>query len=468
MKGTKRSAIVDELEMLQPLPATNDSDAGADGKVLHDAAFCIEVFCGTAGLTACMRKLFPNSFGIDHVVKRPKSQVVCLDLQKPECQQLVTQWATSKECVWVHFRIPCQTSSRARDRRMSNKNYGPPPLRSEQFPTGRPPHVLSPNSLARVRAANRLYLFMEKLISSLHQTTVWTIENPLRSWLWKTVYFVRLQAKFRIYMWQFDMCRFGGKRLKRTCIATPCEHLGQFALRCTGGHDHMPYTFANGRFDTALEAAYPAKFCEILVQGVAEHLQKIHAWGSLNAAKRIKTHHSAAVVTGTQPRKVPQLVSEFADLRKISGISPSFSIPVDAKKNLTACLSFDQAASSVCLHSGSRLLRRTTRKRGLELSAPSVGAPNSTIDLDLLRAATTDSLNNEGVPDVRHVPDIVCECKKVIHVPIDSQLEWMKLFLACIGTQLPFFRRWLLQIILNTFTMVSLKLYIAPYLRMPL
>ena len=37
-------------------------------------------FCGSAGLTSCMKRLFTDSFGIDHKVTRPKIQVVCLDL----------------------------------------------------------------------------------------------------------------------------------------------------------------------------------------------------------------------------------------------------------------------------------------------------------------------------------------------------------------------------------------------------
>ena len=129
-----------------------------------------------------MKRLFTDSFGVDHKVTRPKSQVVCLDLQRPEHQELAFQWASDPKCVWIHFGIPCGTSSRARDRRMSKTSHGPPPLRSASFPNGLPPHMLSPNMLARVRAANRLYLFMQKLIESLSPEQIWTIENPWRSW----------------------------------------------------------------------------------------------------------------------------------------------------------------------------------------------------------------------------------------------------------------------------------------------
>ena len=53
---------------------------------------------------------------------------------------------------------------------------------------------------------------------------------------------------------------FGGRRLKRTGIATNCENIHSFAMQCDGLHEHAPYEFRNGQFDTALEAEYPKSF----------------------------------------------------------------------------------------------------------------------------------------------------------------------------------------------------------------
>ena len=253
-----------------------------------EGCFCIELFCGTAGLTACIRTLFPDSFGVDHKVKHPKSQVICLDLQKPEVQEMVMQWASDPKCVWLHFGVPCGTASRARERRMSKTHFGPRPMRSKHFPDGLPPHLLNQNSRDRLRAANRLYHFMQKLILSLPSTTVWTIENPLRSWLWQTSYFQAIKEQIHVFFFQFDMCMFGGRRLKRTGIATNCENVQSFAMQCDGLHEHAPYEFRNGQFDTALEAEYPKSFCEALVRGVTEHLQKLHKWGPLDLAQTCK------------------------------------------------------------------------------------------------------------------------------------------------------------------------------------
>jgi hypothetical protein len=121
---------------------------------------------------------------------------------------------------------------------------------------------------------------MQKLILSLPAITVWTIENPLRSWLWQTSYFDAIKQQTSVFFFQFDMCMFGGSRLKRTGIATNCEHLECFAMQCDGLHEHAPYEFRNGQFDTALEAEYPKSFCEALVRGVAA-LAKTSSMGAV-------------------------------------------------------------------------------------------------------------------------------------------------------------------------------------------
>jgi hypothetical protein len=79
---------------------------------------------------------------------------------------------------------------------------------------------------------------MQKLILSLPSTTVWTIENPLRSWLWQTSYFQAIKEQIHVFFFQFDMCMFGGRRLKRTGIATNCENVQSFAMQCDGLHEH--------------------------------------------------------------------------------------------------------------------------------------------------------------------------------------------------------------------------------------
>jgi len=130
---------------------------------------------------------------------------------------------------------------------------------------------------------------------------------------------------------------FGGRRLKKTGIATNCANVNAHAMLCDGLHEHAPYEFRNGQFDTALEAEYPRSFCEALVRGVAEHLQQLHSWGPLDLAKKIKLARAAAAVTNQQPKRMPQLVPEFENVRQILHVPHDVAFSLDSKRNTLQC-----------------------------------------------------------------------------------------------------------------------------------
>ena len=163
----------------------------------------------------------------------PKSKTVQLNLDDYDNQQLVLSWIRDPRCIWVHWGIPCGTSSRARDIKMSRHNHGPPPLRSERFPNGVPSHWLSAKNLARLRAANRLYGFMVLAILDLPETSVWTIEHPWRSWLWKTLYLSKLLFCRKVHFFQFDMCMFGGSALNGQALHRTAPPLANMLLHVT-------------------------------------------------------------------------------------------------------------------------------------------------------------------------------------------------------------------------------------------
>ena len=189
-------------------------------------------------------------------------------------------------------------------------------------------------------------------------------------------------------MLQFDMCMFGGKRLKRTAIATNCPHLSRFALQCNGNHTHAPYEFKDGKFDTSLEAEYPMRFCEMLVQGVAEQLEEQFHWKPLQWAKRPKQSHCAAAATNVQSKKVPQFVPEFETVLKVSNVPAEVALPLHSKGNLTQCITFTNDTTAIHIHSGHRLLRRTM-KRGVDSAGNSGVGSRFTISLNLLRDTAT-------------------------------------------------------------------------------
>ena len=180
-----------------------------------EECFCIEVFSGSAGLTAEMRSIFPTSFGIDHKVTRPKSKVISLDLQNEHNQRLLLEWSSRPTCLWIHFGVPCGTASRAREIRMSDTHHGPLPVRSDQHPDGLPSWQLASSALVRLRAANRLHRLTVRIIRNLNPHAVWSVENPSRSYLWQTSYFQQLLQSGEVFRFEYHMCMFGGLRLNQ-------------------------------------------------------------------------------------------------------------------------------------------------------------------------------------------------------------------------------------------------------------
>ena len=64
------------------------------------------------------------------------------------------------------------------------QEHGPPPLRSSRFPAGLP--GLKGLHAIKLRAADRLYGYMRKLIKQLQLAhVICTVENPLTNLLWE-------------------------------------------------------------------------------------------------------------------------------------------------------------------------------------------------------------------------------------------------------------------------------------------
>ena len=328
-----------------------------------DECFCIEVFSGSAGLTAEMRLIFPTSFGIDHKVTRPKSKVISLDLQNEHNQQLLFEWSSKRTCLWIHFGVPCGTASRAREIRMAKDHHGPLPMRSDLWPDGLPPWQLSRNAVARLRAANRLYHLTVRVISKLHPHTVWSVENPSRSHLWQTSYFQQLLNTPGVFRFEYHMCMFGGLRFKRTDLLMNCGSFANAIRVCDNRHTHLPFSVQNNRFDTSLEAEYPKDFCRALVQVVQSHFNSMFGW-KLGLQQQPKRSQQAALASGSQPLKsIQPLVQEFSHIEVIKHVPPSFECPLDSKRCFSACVQFG-VQSPLFIHKGTKLLRRTIIKGG--------------------------------------------------------------------------------------------------------
>ncbi|CAE7239379.1 unnamed protein product, partial [Symbiodinium sp. CCMP2456] len=129
----------------------------------------------------------------------------------------------------------------------------------------------------RVRAANELYRFALTVVMWAYQHGVpVTIENPSRSWLWPALECLvkSMTAKCgpdlrrawkSLRYFDLDACMFGGKRKKRTRLASSFD-LSSMARSCDGQHDHLPWSITEVNqklsFATAEDAQYPSLFCQ--------------------------------------------------------------------------------------------------------------------------------------------------------------------------------------------------------------
>ena len=171
----------------------------------------IELFCGTAGVSAQFKIAGGKSMGIDHHVKRHKlkAAAVQMDLKQPWVQEMLFNEVASGRVDAIHMAPPCGTSSAARNipikRKLRQKGAPQPrPLRSHKFPDGLP--NLKGLNHAKVQSANQLYDFCARLCKACEEHGVlFVVENTENSMMWSTSFFktddlVDHAAKLSTYM----------------------------------------------------------------------------------------------------------------------------------------------------------------------------------------------------------------------------------------------------------------------------
>ena len=238
--------------------------------------YFLDIFCGTGGVTASLKRFGVEALGIDHVIakKKMKGPAVKLDLTLASSQQLVLDEIRSDRVDGVMLAPPCGTSSKARNIPLRNsrgrKTAGPPPLRSEAYPEGLP--GLTGVNRTRVRQANKLYKFCQQVMElcvSLGKLCI--VENLQNSLMWKTKWFRVHDASC---LWHIvHACMYGSKRLKKTALLINFE-AANLRLLCDNSHSHLPWTHTMTLdpatkkrvqvFDTASQAEYPKPFCDEL------------------------------------------------------------------------------------------------------------------------------------------------------------------------------------------------------------
>lgn len=296
---------------------------------LHDA-LVIEIFAGTGGITAWIRKAGMNSsFGVDSVKQRhPKAPIIILDLLTPEGERLLWQYLQNDRVIGVWLAPPCGTCSKARE----IQNGGPQPLRSDFWPDGF--MNLLAGDLDRVSKANALYsLTADIMIYCFQHGLFFFVENPFTSIFWKTSAFQRAASQIPTLFFQAHAaCAYGSKRPKRTLLASNVQEVELICHGCPGNHVHLKWgqiRIGNRRvFATAEEKHYPAGLCALVSKIVLQicHSHKLilpmDSLSTMNSDLQSLLQLSRAQTNQFSRSKLPQLLSEYKEVIRLTQNDP--------------------------------------------------------------------------------------------------------------------------------------------------
>ena len=154
--------------------------------------FCLEVFAGSARLTASLRRSgFTDSVGLDSKLRaRLPAPVLCIDLLDDKSRPIVDSLLDSPNLCYIHFRPPVT------------------PGRSLQHPDGLPDLQARDSTLYdRVSRVNRLWnLTGEILTRSFQAGILFSCENPTASHLWASSGFASHSIDLPLLRTTFDHC----------------------------------------------------------------------------------------------------------------------------------------------------------------------------------------------------------------------------------------------------------------------
>ncbi|CAE7811005.1 unnamed protein product [Symbiodinium sp. CCMP2592] len=212
--------------------------------------WCLEIFAGSAGLTAA---------------------IDLLDAQVFEWLLLLCRMGA---IVYLHLGVPCATFSVARDR-----PGGPPPLRSQALPLGL--RVLKQHHQAQLFEANELLcrslLLFEAVIQAGGDAS---IENPRDSLIWQVPQVQQLKVRLHLYNVDFDQCEYGSPHRKPTRLLVSHAALLALARACSGEHVHVPLRgltrSETGQkiFKTKAAQVYPSELCAAWAIAVTAIVQR--------------------------------------------------------------------------------------------------------------------------------------------------------------------------------------------------
>eukprot|EP00435_Cladocopium_sp_Y103_P067316 s126_g29.t2 len=281
--------------------------------------FILDLFCGTAGVTAALKSMGCDALGIDHMVdkRRVKGPVAKVDLSKKSGQSTVLSWILEGKVDGVMLAPPCGTSSRAREiplpkRLRLRSGMQPTPLRSDKFPMGLP--TLRGVAKLKVQTANLLYSFTREVIEACLQRGIpFICENPRRSLMWSTDPFSGLPDS--CFFQYIHACMYGSKRRKSTAFLMNFS-APSLRAECDGEHQHLPWGMVDAqdgqglKFSTSLETEYPSLLCKHIAIAFLEFLKST---GKVVSEESAWDDQLQKIGAGVQPRggRSPLILGEF-------------------------------------------------------------------------------------------------------------------------------------------------------------
>ena len=309
----------------------------------------LEIFCGSARVTACLKMIgLTSSFGVDHIKGKAVSTCKVADLTTQEGQQLLLTWLDAPNVEGVFLAPPCGTCSLARNIILRDSKGrplpGPVPLRSHLHPEGL--LNLSPKNRKRVSPANTLYEFLGKVIRIADSKgLIIVVENPRSSLFWLTKWWKSKGVKLTYTAHQ--ACAYGSERPKWTVLAHNRHHFCKICKSCPGvgkNHVHKPWGVINtqdsSHFATSEETAYPLPLAGAIATAFAKSLMD-KGWqppvDSLDLDWNSVSFAKIRASVGDQPKasKLPPIVREHKYILLIKGPQESLNqVPIKPRERL--------------------------------------------------------------------------------------------------------------------------------------
>ena len=275
--------------------------------------FCLEVFAGSARLTASLRRSgFTDSVGLDSKLRaKLPAPVLCIDLMDDKSRPIVDSLLDSPNLCYIHFRPPVT------------------PGRSLQHPDGLPDLEARDSALfSRVSRVNQLWDLTGEILRRAFQAGVlFSCENPVTSHLWASSGFAPLAIDLPLLRTTFDHCAYGGSRPKTSLLLHCVPLLSSLDQRCDGRHQHASWSPAVGALNRLDDLSYPNQLCRDWANLLVQQLVTLGAHAPPAELSQLDPDDLSAARAATNAqigRRRPPLVPEFRSFVRLTGYPSDF------------------------------------------------------------------------------------------------------------------------------------------------